>query len=267
MALRGRGDIAALSAFSVRVIEALKGIVPCLKIQSACYERFGPDGMRVLQEAMSAAKAAGIVTILDSKRGDIGISAEHYSAAMYKQYGANWSTVNAYLGAETLEPFLSRGGAFALVRTSNPGSDALQTIRTEGGLTIAERVATIIAEAGKASVGSSGYSALGAVVGATKSKEAASLRAIMPQQIFLVPGFGAQGGSVEDVKPCFNQDDCGASRGASRGAIVTASRSVIFAFGANDSDWVSPIQRAAESFASEIRRGISGSSISTTVSR
>lgn len=211
--------------------------------------------MRVLFETLEAAREVGLVTILDAKRGDIGISAEHYSAAMYGHYGADWSTVNAYLGMDGITPFLARGGAFALVRTSNPGSDALQSLHTVHGLTIAETVADLVAEAGRSTVGSRGFSALGAVVGATKAREAAALRSHMPQQIFLVPGFGAQGGTVEDVRPCFHHDG--------RGAIVTASRSVIFATGTTAADWISPIQRAAESFADEIRRGIPSTAPST----
>ena len=258
LSLRSLAPIAAISAFSVGVVKALKGIVPCVKLQSACYERFGPDGLRVLEETMSAARETGLVTILDAKRGDIGISAEHYSCAMYGQYGADWSTINAYLGMDGITPFLARGGAFALVRTSNPGSDALQSIQTVHGSSIAETVAKMVAETGQSSVGIRGFSSLGAVVGATKAREAASLRALMPQQIFLVPGFGAQGGTVEDVRPCFHEDG--------RGAIVTASRSVIFATGDNPADWISPIQRAAESFAEEIRIGILRGGISRTAS-
>ena len=256
LALQSLSKVSALGSFSVGIVRALKGIVPCVKIQSACYERFGPDGMRVLAETMEAAREVGLVTILDAKRGDIGISAEHYSSAMYEQYNAQWSTVSAYLGMDGITPFLSRGGAFALVRTSNPGSDALQSIQTIHGLTIAETVASLVAETGRSMVGRRGFSALGAVVGATKPREAAALRELMPQQIFLVPGFGAQGGTVEDVRPCFHQDG--------RGAIVTASRSVIFPSGANGSDWISPIQRAAESVADEIQRGIPIAAPTTT---
>lgn len=207
--------------------------------------------MRVLAETMAAARETGLVTILDSKRGDIGISAEHYSSAMYGEYVADWATVNAYLGMDGITPFLARGGAFALVRTSNPGSDALQSIQTVHGISIAETVAKMVAETGQTHIGVRGFSSLGAVVGATKAREAASLRSLMPQQIFLVPGFGAQGGTVEDVRPCFHTDG--------RGAIVTASRSVLYATSDNPADWISPIQRAAESFSGEIRTGILGS--------
>ncbi|MSQ91169.1 MAG: orotidine-5'-phosphate decarboxylase [Phycisphaerales bacterium] len=248
-ALGSSSPVAAISAFSLGIIRALKGIIPCVKLQSACYERYGAEGMRALAETMSAASECGIVTILDWKRGDIGISAEHYAYAAYQVYGADWTTVNPYLGADGIAPFVARGGAFALVRTSNPGSDALQSIRTASGATIAETVADLVAQTGRTVVGLQGYSALGAVVGATKAREAAALRLRMPQQLFLVPGFGAQGGTVDDVLPCFNQDG--------RGALVTASRSVIFPSQTSGSDWTSPVQRAAEAFAAEIRTGLS----------
>lgn len=247
-ALQSMTPVSALATFGIGIIRAIRHIVPCVKIQSACYERYGADGMRVLADTLAAAKAEGVITILDGKRGDIGISAEHYAHAMFHTFGADWATVNAYLGVDGVAPFLAHGGAFALVRTSNPGSDALQSLQTSAGISIAETVADLVANAGKSSIGSSGYSALGAVVGATKAREAAALRMRMPEQMFLVPGFGAQGGRVGDVIPCFNQDG--------RGAIVTASRSVIFAAGASATDWISPIKHAAEAFAHEIRVGI-----------
>ncbi|MSR69772.1 MAG: orotidine-5'-phosphate decarboxylase [Phycisphaerales bacterium] len=247
-ALAGKPIATALAEFGMGIIRAVSGIVPCVKIQSACYERFGPDGMKALAQTLEVARECGLVTILDGKRGDIGISAEHYAAAIYGQYRADWATVNSYLGMDGIVPFLGHGGAFALVRTSNPGSDALQSLRTAAGPTVSETVADLVAHAGRSTIGACGYSALGAVVGATKSHEAAALRARMPQQIFLVPGFGAQGGTVADILPCFHQDG--------RGALVTASRSVIFAAASDPCDWTSPIQRAATAFAHEVRLGI-----------
>lgn len=246
--LRAGSDASAIASFGVKIVHALKGIAPCVKIQSACYERFGPDGMSALAQTMQAARENGIVTILDGKRGDIGISAEHYSVALFDKYQADWTTVSPYLGMETITPFTARGGAFALVRTSNPGSDALQTLRTADGPTVAESIAAMVSVAGSDSIGTGGYSALGAVVGATKAREVASLRALMPQQLFLVPGFGAQGGTIDDVLACFNSDG--------RGAVITASRSVIYPPASTGSDWLSSIQRAAESFANEIRCGV-----------
>ncbi|MFM9170683.1 MAG: orotidine-5'-phosphate decarboxylase [Phycisphaerales bacterium] len=148
-----------------------------------------------------------------------------------------------------MTPFLAPGhGAFALVRTSNPSGDVLQSLRLADGRTVSEAVADLVAAAGATNVGAGGFSALGAVVGATKRADAAALRARMPAQLFLVPGYGAQGGGVDDVLPCFHADG--------RGAIVTASRSVIYAFDAGERDWTGAVRRAAERFRDEISAGL-----------
>lgn len=237
---------AAIEAFSTGVIDSVAGIVPAVKVQAACFERHGPEGVAALARVLAhAARTAGLEVILDFKRGDIGISAEHYAASARGAFGAGWTTVSAYLGTDSLLPFLAPGhGAFALVRTSNPSGDALQALRLADGRTVAESVADLVAATGSAHVGARGFSALGAVVGATKRSDAAALRERMPQQLFLVPGFGAQGGGVDDVLPCFRADG--------RGALVTASRSVIYAFGPGDSDWRSAVRRAAEDLRSQI---------------
>ncbi len=239
----------AIEEFSKAVLRACAGVAPCVKVQSACYERFGPDGMKALASVLHAAHEGGFQVILDAKRGDIGISAEHYAAAAFSPGHADWVTVNAYLGADGLAPFVSADhGAFALVRTSNPGGDALQTLRLDDGRTVCDAVADLVDEAGRATIGGSGFSALGAVVGATKPADAARLRGRMPNALFLVPGYGAQGGTIADIKPCFNADG--------RGAIVTASRSIIYAFDAAEADWVGAIQRAATKTHHELAHGL-----------
>ena len=237
---------AAIEAFSTGVIDAVAGVVPAVKVQAACFERHGPDGVAALARVLAhAGRTAGLEVILDFKRGDIGISAEHYAASARGAFGAGWTTVSAYLGTDSLLPFLAPGhGAFALVRTSNPSGDALQGLRLADGRTVAESVADLVATTGSAHLGACGFSALGAVVGATKRSDAAALRERMPQQVFLVPGFGAQGGGVDDVLPCFRADG--------RGALVTASRSVIYAFGPGEPDWRSAVRRAAEELRSQI---------------
>ena len=236
----------AIGEFSRGVIDAVAGIVPAVKIQAACFERHGPAGMTALASVLAHARAVdGLEVILDFKRGDIGISAEHYAASARDVYGADWTTVSAYLGADSLTPFVGQGhGAFALVRTSNPSGDAVQSLRLADGRTVAEAVADMVSSLGAASVGTAGLSALGAVVGATKPTDAAALRVRMPQQMFLVPGFGAQGGGVDDVLPCFRSDG--------RGALVTASRSVIYAFDAADRAWHEAVRRAAEDLRTQI---------------
>jgi orotidine-5'-phosphate decarboxylase len=246
------GDAAAADAverFSIGVLDAVRGIAPAVKVQAACFERHGPAGAAAIARVLSHAAAAGFEVILDFKRGDIGVSADHYAASARGPFAARWTTVSAYLGTDSITPFLAPGhGAFALVRTSNPSGDALQSLGLADGRTVAEAVADLVAAAGAPHVGAGGFSSLGAVVGATKRADAAALRARMPAQIFLVPGYGAQGGGVDDVLPCFHADG--------RGAIVTASRSVIYAFDAGDRDWAGAVRLAAERFRDEIAAGL-----------
>ncbi|MCC7408912.1 MAG: orotidine-5'-phosphate decarboxylase, partial [Phycisphaeraceae bacterium] len=152
----------------------------------------------------------------------------------------------------TLKPFIdvarAQGkGIFTLVRTSNPQSDAIQNHPLADGRTVAQMVADEVSKLGQAQgmLGPSGYSLVGAVVGATKPADAADLRRRMPRQIFLVPGYGAQGGQADDVRACFNPDG--------QGALITASRSVLFAYEKTDTrDWTSPIAAAAEQMKREI---------------
>jgi len=250
----------AIESFSKLVLDAVAGIVPAVKFQSACYERMGSEGVAALDRSIDAARERGLIVVLDVKRGDIGISAQHYAAAALGSDGTeprcDWVTLSGYLGTEAWAPFVPpsrRAGAFVLVRTSNPSGDALQSLRLGDGRTIAEAMADLVAEAGKSSVGECGYSALGAVVGATKRQDAERLRARMPQQIFLVPGYGAQGGSADDVRACFD------ARG--QGAIVTASRSVIYPLpsdGAPAPQWSAAIREAARKLADDISRVAQG---------
>jgi orotidine-5'-phosphate decarboxylase len=250
------GAARAIGAFSLEVLDAVTGRVPCVKFQSACFERYGHAGVEALEQCLKAARQRDLKVILDAKRGDIGLSAEHYAAAVFGDDAASagpdrpdWVTINAYLGADGIRPFLGAArGAFALVRTSNPGGDAVQTPRLADGRTVAESIAELVASLGESFGGARGYSSLGAVVAATRAEDAARLRRIMPRQLFLVPGFGAQGGGVQDVLPCFDADG--------RGAIVTASRSVIYAFQEGTEDWRQAIADAADRFADELGRAV-----------
>ncbi len=258
----------AIHDYSSSVIEAIAPLVPCVKLQSACFERYRTIGVEIYHELVQQARDAGLIVIGDCKRGDIGVSAEHYAAGdlsdvprtmLHKEEpwaGPDALTINAYLGADGIDPFTKvcaeQGkGLFALVRTSNPSGDAIQSLVLENGETVAQAVARIIAHLGSAAnlVGSSGYSALGAVVGATKSADVRRLRELMPQQLFLVPGFGAQGGSADDVKACFKSDGTG--------ALITASRSVIFAYEKDTSvSWLKAIEKAAIAMKKEVNEAM-----------
>ena len=226
-----------LEAFSLGVLDAIAGRVPAVKPQSACFERYGAAGVEALGRVVARARALDLVVVLDAKRGDIGISASHYAAAA-ADLGADWTTVNGYFGPEGFDPFRRGRGAFVLVRTSNRDGGRLQSLRLDDGRSVAEAMASIVADAGDSSIGRHGYSDLGAVVGATHPEDAARLRAAMPRQILLVPGFGAQGGGADDVRELFDRDG--------RGALVTASRSVIYAFDPEATSWAEQVADAAD---------------------
>lgn len=260
---RGHTDpFMRLLNYCMDLLEAISDSVPCVKFQVACFERHGHAALEILKNLVRLAHARNLQVILDGKRGDIGVTAEHYAAGAFidpdfdpgkdatdiQAFSAapDWLTINSYLGEDGITPFLryEGHGAFALVRTSNPGGDAIQNLQLNDGRTVAQAVGELIEQIGSNSIGQSGYSSLGAVVGATKREDARRLREIMPQQIFLVPGYGAQGGGVDDVLPCFKSDGTG--------AIVTASRSVIYAFSPDDPKWMDSVAEAAASFAGEI---------------
>lgn len=252
-----------LEAFCAGIIEAVAGIVPIVKPQSACFERFGQAGVGVLKRTIQLAHARGLLVILDAKRGDIGTTAEHYAAAAFgtektsRLQAADAVTLNGYMGMETVEPFLGTGtsagarGAFVLVRTSNPGSDSIQAQRLADGRTVAELVAEEVAVLGRTPgrIGVCGLSCVGAVVGATKSAEGVALRRRMPEQVFLVPGYGAQGGTLDDLRPLLRST----SSPADSGVVVNASRSVIYAPKLTSADWIGEVRAAARTFADELR--------------
>lgn len=244
--------VAAIETFCLGVIDAVADVVPAVKPQSACFERYGASGVAVYHKAVAHAKAAGLLVVGDAKRGDIGTSSAHYAAGLLAEpHGCDTLTVNGYLGGDGLDPFqevaIAQGkGLFVLVRTSNPGGDAIQSLQLKDGRTISEAVGDIVADLGYTCIGDSGYSNVGMVVGATKPEDAAQLRERYPQQLFLVPGFGAQGGGAEDVRACFKPDGTG--------ALITASRSVIYAFEQGDTNWLGAVTKASEQLLDEIAK-------------
>lgn len=240
--------VTAIRDFCLKIIDTVAPICPVVKPQSACFERYGAEGVRILHEVCKAARDRGMLVLLDAKRGDIGLTASHYAHAAFDHH-ADAVTVSGYLGPDTVEPFLRPGrGVFVLVRTSNPGSDAVQSLKLADGRTVAEMMADHVAALGAPRVGRHGYSDIGAVVAATKPQDARALRLRMPRQIFLVPGYGAQGGTADDIRNlCDGRAECGG------GILVTASRSIIYAFDALDPSWPKSVARAALAFCDELR--------------
>jgi orotidine-5'-phosphate decarboxylase len=244
------GDPAqAIGVFCRGVIDAVAEHAAAVKFQSACFERYGGPGFGLLWELAPYAAERGLSVILDAKRGDIGISAEHY-AAMAVGAGAHAITVNAYLGPKTVEPYLQAAlGVFVLVRTSNPDSDLVQGVHLSDDRTVAGLMADQVRSLGETCVGGEGYSDVGAVVGATKPEDGKALRSRMPRQVFLVPGYGAQGGTAADVRALLDERP-----EAGGGVLVTASRSVIYPPEVGNRSWAKGVEAASISFSTEIRQ-------------
>ncbi|MBN2306948.1 orotidine-5'-phosphate decarboxylase [Candidatus Peregrinibacteria bacterium] len=230
------GAAEAILDFNRGIIDAIYDIVPAVKPQIAFYECYGHHGFRVYEETVRYAQEKGLIVIGDAKRNDIGSTAEAYAEGhlgkvdvfgeLQKIIDTDALTVTPYLGTDGIVPFTKvckeeGKGIFVLVRTSNPSADEIQG-QTVGDELMDERVATLVEGWGRDLIGESGFSAVGAVVGATYPEEAKVLRNIMPNQIFLVPGYGAQGAGAEDVKASFYKNGTG--------AIVNSSRGIIFAY-------------------------------------
>jgi orotidine-5'-phosphate decarboxylase len=244
--------VAAIAHFCRGVLRACSGAAAAVKFQSACFERYGAAGLRVLEEAAEEARSLGMFVLWDAKRGDIGTTCAHYAAAASRVH-AHAITLSGYLGPSGITPFLDAGlGTFILVRTSNPDSDAIQSCRLADGRTIAELMADQVALLGAGRIGGRGMSDVGAVVGLTKSKDAAALRARMPHQFFLVPGLGAQGGQPEDVVAMLRP---GKTLGE-RGVLVTASRSVTYPTLREGESWESGVARAMNDMARDVARAM-----------
>ncbi len=215
--------------FCKGVIDVVAPLVPAVKPQVAFFEQYGPEGMAILQQVVRYARQKGLLVILDGKRNDIGSTAAAYADGMLGEksaWGGDAITVSPYLGDDSLTPFFETAvqrdaGVFVLVKTSNPGGAMLQDLIAADGKTIYRHVAEYVQTASSKTKGSNRYGNIGAVVGATWPEQLAELRELMPDVWFLVPGFGAQGGSAKDVAPAFDYDGLG--------AIVNNSRGIIFA--------------------------------------
>ncbi len=227
----------ALWQFNRTLIDAVHDLVPAVKPQLAFYERYGLEGTKAFVRTVEYAREAGLVVIGDGKRNDLGSTATYYAEAFLGapavdgtelpgDYCVDALTVNAYLGSDGIAPFVDcaeryGSGIFVLVKTSNPSSGELQDLVVEGR-PLYEHMGALVEKWGESNRGALGYSAVGAVVGATYPEQGRRLRELMPHTWFLVPGYGAQGATAADVAGCFD--------GHGRGAVVNASRSIIFAY-------------------------------------
>jgi orotidine-5'-phosphate decarboxylase len=235
-------------AFNKGIIDAIHDIVPAVKPQIAMYEQYGTAGYECYLRTIEYAQSKRLFVIGDIKRGDIGSSAEAYSAGHLGKMNVagtnidsptvNFVTVNPYMGYDCVEPFLSDckehdKGLFVLVKTSNPGSRDIQDMIMQNEKPLYTHVGELVSKWGESLIGELGYSSIGAVVGATHPSEAAELRKLMPHTFFLVPGYGAQGGSGKDLKGLWDGDKFGAIVNSSRG-ITGAYQSAKFSASEKD---------------------------------
>ncbi len=243
-----------LEQFSKDVIDAVADRVAVVKLNIAFFEPFRGAGIDAYHESVRHAHDRGLLVIGDIKRSDIGHSSASYAAAHLIGDGPTDDsipdavTVNGYLGSDGVAPFVEAAnatgrGIFVLVHTSNASAAQLQHLPLGNGNMVVEEVAALVHEWGKSSIGASGFSNIGAVAAPGNLEIARKLRRLMPHGIFLVPGFGAQGRSVEQVAACFDENG--------KGAIVNASRSVIYAYESSDggdASWQESVARACDEF-------------------
>lgn len=255
----------AIFAFVTKVLRLIAPLVPVVKFQSAYFEKYLWEGVEAYYSLIQEARELGLLVIGDVKRGDIGSTATAYAAAHLatpdfegpeENLTPDAITVNPMLGLDTLDPFIKAAGEydkglFVLVRTSNPGSQMLQDAKLADGRTWSEMLADSLAPLAEQARGESGYSYIGAVVGATQPHTIQSMRQRLPHSIFLLPGYGTQGATAEMTKAAFTNG---------QGAIVSASRSILYAHrdakfaGGN---WESAVERAVLAMKEDLQKVLS----------
>jgi len=248
-------DVAdSFERFCKSVIDVAAPLVPAVKPQAAFFEQYGPAGMTALRNVIRYARQKGLLVIFDGKRNDIGSTAEAYAAGILgveSAWGADALTVSPYLGGDSIEPFVKiavqRGaGVYVLVKTSNPGGKMFQDLVIDGK-PMYRLVAEYVERLAQQTSGS-----VGAVVGATWTEQLAELRHVMPTAPFLVPGYGAQGGTAKDVAQTFHADGSGALINNSRG-IIFAHLKEPFKSQFGESRWQDAVEAETKQMIEELR--------------
>lgn len=235
----------AIWQYNKEIVDYTYDLIPAVKPQAAMYEQFGIEGLAAYKRTVDYCHEKGLLVIGDVKRGDIGSTSAAYAAAHLGHvkvggqrlagFGTDFITVNPYLGTDGVKPFVEvcsqeDKGIFVLVKTSNPSSGEFQD-RLVDNRPVYELVAEKVTEWGSMSMEKE-YSNVGAVVGATYPEMSKKLRKQMPHTYFLVPGYGAQGGTAEDLRHCFHEDGLGAIVNSSRGIIAAYKQEKYARFGA-----------------------------------
>ena len=250
--------------FNRNIIDQICDIVPAVKPQIAMYEKFGTEGLKAYNDTCAYAKQKGLIVIGDIKRGDISSTAAAYAAHIGgAQVGESrietWQedavTLNPYMGSDGIRPFIEickegGKGIFLLVKTSNPSSSEMQDLVLKDGRTVYEAAGDLTELWGSEAMGAQGYSNVGAVVGATHKEEGTKLRKRMSHTFFLVPGYGAQGGTAEDIAGFFDKNGVGAIVNSSRGITAAYKKSDAF----SDSEYAQAARDAAIRMRDDLRR-------------
>ncbi len=247
---RHRDPAAACEEFCSRVLDIVAPLVPVVKPQMAFFEAAGPAGLAVLQRLTRRARELGLLVLLDGKRNDIASTAAAYAAAAFGLWDADAVTVNPYLGRDAVEPFVegarrSGRGVFVLVRTSNAGAGLFQDLVCDGR-PVYRHVGEAVARWAAANPGRCGFGDVGAVVGATHPAELAALRQAVPDVVFLVPGYGTQGGAAADTAAAFRPDGLG--------AVVNNARGILFPCPPDDPAWERHVEAAARATVADLRQ-------------
>lgn len=230
--------IKGLCRFALDIIEATSDIVAAYKPNLAFYEALGPEGLSLLKLIISRIPE-DITIILDGKRGDIGNTGDFYARACFEVFGADWATVNPYMGYDSIRPFTNYkdNGIFVLCLTSNAGARDFQRLDFNGKplyTHVAEKTASWNKE-----------NNCGLVVGATHPEQLTDIRAIAQDMPILIPGVGAQGGDLEKAVT-------GGTAGFTKPAIINVSRSVLYA--SNKEDYAKAARRVVENLNRDINQ-------------
>lgn len=260
----------AMLKYNKKIIDAIYDIVPAVKPQIAMYERYGIEGLKCYVETLEYAKQKGLIIIGDIKRSDISSTAEAYSDGhigsvsigenQFEGFGQDFITLNPYLGSDSITPFIKdckqfERGLFVLAKTSNPNSGEIQDLLVDGE-PLYVKVGELISKWGEELMGVNGFSSVGAVVGATHPDQAKKLREVMPHTFFLVPGYGAQGGTAEDLAVCFNSDGLGAIVNSSRGIIAAHMKDKYKECFSDEKDFALAARQACIDMKNDLRRCI-----------
>lgn len=213
--------------FNKRIIDSTIDITSCFKVQIAYYEGLGLKGLTAYKKTLKYLKEKDAIAIADIKRGDIAATASMYAKAHFQgDFESDFITLSPYMGMDSIEPYLpyiekNHKGLFVLVRTSNKGAEDIEYLDTNNNKKVYDVVGDKLTEMGKKFIGKSGYSSIGGVVGCTHVDEAIKMRKDLKSMFFLIPGYGAQGGTAEDVAKYLKYGN---------GGVVNSSRKILLAY-------------------------------------